>query len=98
MKNSPRPLFFLHQTLHLALCIGADRVLLASAKLDLSVGLPDGEALFITPENAFPLLQSPTSASFTPPQPTLGIAHGDLRRVLGHGNPFHEAPNEQILC
>ena len=32
MKNSPRPLFLLHQTLELALCIGAASVLLASAK------------------------------------------------------------------
>ena len=32
MKNSPRRLFFLHQTLQLALCIGACSVLLASAK------------------------------------------------------------------
>ena len=39
------------------------------------------------------------AASFTPVQPTLGIAHGDLRlvRLLGHGNPFHEAPDEQFL-
>uniref|UniRef100_A0A8C8F762 Mitogen-activated protein kinase binding protein 1 n=1 Tax=Oncorhynchus tshawytscha TaxID=74940 RepID=A0A8C8F762_ONCTS len=30
-------------------------------------------------KNAFPLLQSPMAASFTPLQPALGIAHGDLR-------------------
>ena len=46
--------------LQLALCIGTD----------LSVGLPDGEGWFITPENTFPLLQSPMAASFAPLQPT----------------------------
>jgi hypothetical protein len=35
IKNSPRPLFFLHQTLQLALCIGAGSVLQASSKLRL---------------------------------------------------------------
>ena len=34
-------------------------------------------------ENTFPLLQSPMAASFTPLQPTLGIAHDDLRIVCG---------------
>jgi hypothetical protein len=34
MKISPRPLFLLHQTLELALCIGAGRVLLASTNPD----------------------------------------------------------------
>ena len=46
---------------------------------DLSVGLPDVEARFITPEFAFQLLQSTMAVSFTPIQPTLGIAHGYLR-------------------
>ena len=31
-KKSPRPLFLIHQTLQLALCIGAGSILLASAK------------------------------------------------------------------
>ena len=35
----------------------------------------------MTPENTFPLLQSPMATSFTPLQPTLGIAHADLRLV-----------------
>nr|XP_046218335.1 C-type lectin domain family 1 member A-like [Oncorhynchus gorbuscha]XP_046218336.1 C-type lectin domain family 1 member A-like [Oncorhynchus gorbuscha] len=43
LAESPRPLFLLHQTLKLALCIGASRVLLASNKPRF-VGLPDGEA------------------------------------------------------
>jgi hypothetical protein len=30
------------------------------------------------------------AVSFTLLQPMLGIAHGDFR-LLGHGNPFHEA-------
>ena len=30
------------------------------------------------------LLQSPMATSFTPLQPTLGIAHGDLRLVCGY--------------
>jgi hypothetical protein len=83
MKNSPRPLFLLHKTLQLTLCIGTGSVLLASDK-----------PRFITPENAFPVLQSPMAASFTPLQPTLGIANGDLVcGCSGHGNPFHEAPD-----
>jgi hypothetical protein len=43
MKNSQRPLFLLHQTLQLPLCIGAGRVLLAlchsSRRLTLSMGI-----------------------------------------------------------
>ena len=74
MKNSLRSLFLLHQTLQLALCIGPGSVLLASTKPRYSVGLPDGEAWFITP-----LLQRPMTATFTPLQPTLGIAHGDFK-------------------
>ena len=50
---------------------------------DSFVGLPDGEMWFITPEKEFPLLQSPTAASFSPLQPALGIGHGDLRLVCG---------------
>ena len=56
---------------------------LACANQDSLVGLPDGEAWFITPETAFPLLQSPMVESFTPLQPTLGIALGDLSLVCG---------------
>ena len=41
---------------------------------------------FITPENVFPLLQSPIVVSFTPLQQTLGIAHGDLRLVCGYSS------------
>ena len=33
--------------------------------------------------SVFPLLQSPMVTSFTTLQPTLGIAHGDLRLVCG---------------
>jgi hypothetical protein len=50
---------------------------------DSCVRLPDDEESFITPENAFPLLQSPMVTSFTPLQPMLGIAHDDLRLVCG---------------
>ena len=52
-------------------------------------------------KNAFSMLQSPIAASFTPLQTTLGIAHGDLGlvcvRLLGHGNPFHDAPAKQFV-
>jgi hypothetical protein len=48
-------------------------------------------------QNVFPLLQVLMAASITPPQPTLGIAHGDLR-LLSHGNSFHEAPDKKLLC
>ena len=34
--------------------------------------------------------------SFTPLQPPLGIAHGDLW-LLNHGKPFHEAPDDVFL-
>ena len=50
---------------------------------DLSVGLPGDEAWFITPEKAFPLLQSSMALSFTLLQLTLGIADGKLRLVCG---------------
>ena len=72
MKNTI-PLFLLHQTLQLALCIWAGSVLLASTKPNPR--LPDGTAGFITPENVFPLLQSP-------------IAHGDLRLVCSYWKPI----------
>ena len=36
----------------------------------------------ITPENPCPLHQRNMAASFTPLQPTLGIVHGDLRRLV----------------
>ena len=35
MKNSPRPIFLLHQTLQLSLCIGGGSVLLASAQTQI---------------------------------------------------------------
>jgi hypothetical protein len=47
-----------------------------------SIGLPDGEAWFITPANALPLLQGSMEGSFTPLQPMLGIAHGDRRLAM----------------
>jgi hypothetical protein len=50
---------------------------------DLFVGLPDGEAWFITPENAFQLLQGPIVGElYTTPADAL-VVHGDLRRVCG---------------
>ena len=75
MINSPRPLFLLHQTIQLALCIQVGRVLLASTKPRWIHWT--GEAWFTTAENTLPLLQSP------PLPPTLGIAHSDLRLVCG---------------
>jgi hypothetical protein len=89
MKNSPRPLFLLHQTWHYA--FGKIVFTWYPPNPDSSVRLPDGKAWFITPENMFPLLQSPMAASFTTFQPTLGIVHGDLRLVCD-GNPFHKTP------
>ena len=63
MKNSPRPLYLLHQTLQSALHIWTGSF---PPNPDLSVRLPNGFAWFTTPENVFPLLQSPMAASFTP--------------------------------
>ena len=64
---------------------------------DSSVGLPDVEAWFVIPENAFPLLQSPMAASFTPLQPTLGIAHGELRLVFGWSKPISWSSRRTVL-
>ena len=89
MKYSPRPLFLLHYALR--------QIVFSWHPLNLasSVGLPDGEASFTTPENAFPLLQSPVAVSINPLQLTLGIAHGDLRLVCGYSameNHFMKLP------
>jgi hypothetical protein len=83
MKNSTSPLFFLHQTLQSALCIRLVTFSWHPPNPYLSVCLLDTVAWFITPENVFPLLQSPMAARFTPLQPTLGISHGDLKLVCG---------------
>ena len=48
--------------------------------------MPDDEAGFITPENTFPLFQSPMAVSFTPLQLMLGIAHGDFKLVFGYSS------------
>ena len=40
------------------------------------------------------------AVSFTTLQSTLDIEHGDLRflaGLLGHGNPFHEAPERTVI-
>jgi hypothetical protein len=61
---------------------------------DSSIGLPDGEALFFTPENAFQLLQSSnhSSRSFALRMVILGLcaAARPLKPI--------EAPDEQFLC
>ena len=84
MKTSPRPSFLIRKTLQLALCIQAGRVLLASAKPRF-VSQTARWCLVIhhSWESVFPLLQSPMVASFTPLQPTLGIAHSALRLLCG---------------
>ena len=61
---------------------------------DSSIGLPDGEAQFVTPENESPLLKNPVAACFTPLHLTFCIALADV--WLGCScsameNPFHEA-------
>ena len=69
---------------------------------DSSFRLPDGEAWFITSENAFPLHQCPMAVSFTPLQPTLGNAHVDLRLVCGCSTMeihFMKLPTDSLeLC
>jgi hypothetical protein len=60
-KKQPQ---FLHQTYSWHYAFGQVALYWHLPNPDSSVGLPDGEAWFITPENAFPLL-----ASFTPLQP-----------------------------
>jgi hypothetical protein len=79
MKNSPRPLFLLQQTFSWHFALGQVAFFWHPPNPDSSIGLPDGEAWFITSVSAFPLLQS-----FIPLQATLGIAHGDLRLVCGY--------------
>lgn len=44
-----------------------------------SISLPDRELRFTTPQNTFPLLQSPVVVCFTTLHPTLCIALGDVR-------------------
>jgi hypothetical protein len=50
---------------------------------DSSVKLPESEGRFITPEKKLYCSRVPMAASFTPLQPMLDIAHGDLRLVCG---------------
>ena len=82
MNNSPRPLFLLHQTLQLSLCIRAGSVLLASTKPRFVRRTARWWSV-IHHSREFPLLQSPMEASFTPLQLMLGIARGDLRLMCG---------------
>jgi hypothetical protein len=63
IKISHRSFFLLHQTLQLALCIGEVAFSWHPPNPDSTVGLPDGEVWFSTPESAFPLLQSPMAVS-----------------------------------
>jgi hypothetical protein len=68
---------------------------------DLSVGLPAGEAWFITQENAFPLLQSPMAASFTPLHHAQCKALADLRLVCGCSameTPFMKLPTNSYYA
>jgi hypothetical protein len=81
MKNSPRPLSPFHQTLHLALCIGAGSILLASTKNQSSPSDCQMVKRDSSLQKMFPLLQSPMTVSFTPLPLRLGIARGDLRLV-----------------
>ena len=81
MKNSHRPLFLLHQTLQLALCIGAGRVLLASTKPRVVCGITSWWSVIHHSRER--VSTAPTAVSFILLQPTLGIAHGDLRLVRG---------------
>ena len=67
MKNSTRPLFLLHKTLYLALCILAGSILLASAK-----------PRFVRwTARWWSVIHHSRERIST----TLGIAHGDLRMV-----------------
>jgi hypothetical protein len=80
MKNCPRPLFLLHQTLKLALYIGAGSVLLASVKLRFIRWTARWRNVI---HHSRERVSSPMAASFTPLNPTLRFAHGDLRLVCG---------------
>ena len=82
MKNSPRPLFLLRQTLQLALCIGAGSVVLSSAKHRfLHRTARWRSVIHNSRENVSGVPLSPIAANLTPLQPMLGMAHGDLRLV-----------------
>ena len=74
MKNSPRPLFLLHQTLQLALCIGADSVLLASEKPRLIRWIARWCSV---------IRHARECSRVQHLQLTHGTAHGDLRFVCG---------------
>jgi hypothetical protein len=80
MKNSPRPLFLLRQTLQFALCIGAGGVLLTSQICPSDCQMVKRDSSL---QRMYFHCSSPIVVSFTPLQPTLGIAHDDIWLVCG---------------
>jgi hypothetical protein len=94
MKNSPRQLFPLHQALQLALWIGAGSVLLASAKprfVRQTASSLQGTRFHCSRVHWRRALHH-SSQRMALHMVILGL------RLLGHGNPFHEAPDGQLLC
>ena len=81
MKNNFRPLFLLHLTLQLALCIGAGSVVLASAKPRFVHRTARWRGVIHS--KCVSTAQSPMGGSFTQLKPTFGTAHGDVRLGCG---------------
>ena len=87
MKNSPRPLFLFHQTLQLALYIGAGSILLAAAK-----------PRFVRWTARWGSVNHHSRERVSTAPPHCAWGSYSCVRLLSHGNPFHEAPDEQFLC
>ena len=84
MNNSPRPLFLLHQTLQLALCIRACSIFLASAKPRYVHRTARWWSVVQHSRARISTAPEPMAENFRPPQPTLDIVHGDLSLVCGY--------------
>jgi hypothetical protein len=80
-EKQPQTIFTPPQNLQLALCIRAGRVLLASAKPRFVRRTARWGSIIHHFREC--VSTAPESASFTPLQPTLSIAHGDLSLVCG---------------
>ena len=79
MKNSPRPLFPLHQTLQLARCIRAGGVLLASTKRRYVRRNARWWSMIHHSIERISIALESNGGELAPLQPTVGIAHSDLR-------------------
>ena len=97
MKNSPRPLFFLHQTLQSALCIGAGSIFQASAKHKFNCRTARWwSVIHHSKERVSTAPESNGGELYTTPADAWHCAWWSYAcvQLLGHGNPIHKAPDE----